>query len=474
MTTTEGASTSWTADSLAQLELHEVAQRIASGEVSSVDVTNALLERIRRLDPDLHAFARVTGTEALQAAEAADHELASGIRRSPLHGVPIGVKDLMHTAGTVTANGMSIHGGHVPAEDATVVGRLRDAGAVLIGKLTMTEGAFTQHHPDVSAAVNPWDAQIWAGCSSSGSGVAVAAGLCFGATGSDTGGSIRFPSAQNGVTGLKPTFGRVSRAGVFEMAATLDHIGPMARSARDCALLLEAMAGRDDADPTTSSEPVPSYGSLLELDRTPRIGIDRWLIEQFDGETRGVLASTIRTLEDMGWVVADVHLHGLTELAAVYGTLLAVETAAAHRATYPSHADQYGPELAALIDQGRSADVLDLQEATRKRSVFAEAFRNVLRAVDAVIMPAIGIAAPTVAKVATAADESEVFDMLALPTAPFNTTGSPSITLPAGFTAGGAPLGIQFVGAHGMEAVLLAMGAAFQATTDFHRVRPTL
>lgn len=473
--TAAGEVVAWEGDDdFAYLELHAVAQRIASGTTSSVEVTSRLLERIKRLDPIYHAFARVTEAEALEAAEAADQEIAEGKCRGGLHGVPIGLKDLMHTAGTVTANGMSIYADFVPGEDATVVRRLRDAGAVLIGKLTMTEGAFTQHHADIPAAVNPWNSEIWAGCSSSGTGVAIAAGLCFGATGSDTGGSIRFPSAQNGVTGLKPTFGRVSRSGAFAMGATLDHIGPMARSARDCAHLLEAMAGYDSADPTTLSDPVPACSEVCELDRIPKIGIDRRLMAEFDDETRAVVADTVEVLDGMGWDLVDVQLYGLTELAAVYGTILAVETAATHRATYPLRSDDYGRELAGLIEQGRSTDVFDLQEAVRRRSVFAATFRHVLASVDAVIMPAVGIAAPSVAEIAAGVDDPAVFDRLALPTAPFNTTGSPAITLPAGFAANGGPLAVQFVGAHLSEALLLTLGAAFQEVTDFHRARPML
>src|SRR5699024_11113629 len=195
----------------------------------------------------------------LADAAAADAEIARGHYRGPLHGVPIALKDLVHTEDITTAAGTTVHGDHVPQQDGTVAARLRAAGSVLLGKVRMTEGAFSAHHPDRPTPVNPWDADTWSGVSSSGSGVSVAAGLAFGALGSDTGGSIRLPSGANGVTGLKPTWGRVSRAGIFDLAPGLDHLGPMTRSARDAAIVLAAIAGWDPADPTSSSHPVPDY-----------------------------------------------------------------------------------------------------------------------------------------------------------------------------------------------------------------------
>ena len=220
------------------LSLDEVARRLKARKVSSVEATRAILDRIEALDPKLKSYATVTPERALQDAARLDAETAAGKSRGPLHGVPIAVKDLCNTAGVPTAAGMAIHRKHVPAKDATVVARLKQAGAVILGKLQMTEGAYGAHHPTIEPPVNPWNAAYWTGVSSSGSGVATASGLCFASLGSDTGGSIRFPSTMNGLSGLKPTWGRVSRAGVFPLAESLDHVGPMCRSALDAALVL--------------------------------------------------------------------------------------------------------------------------------------------------------------------------------------------------------------------------------------------
>src|SRR5258706_1327325 len=240
-------------------ELVEVGQRIAKRELSSVEATQAQLDRIARLDGQLKSYAYVMSSSALEPAQAAEKEIAAGKVRGPLHGVPIAVKDLCWTKNAPTAAGMRIYRNNRPTEDATVVARLKEAGAVILGKLQLTEGAYADHHPDIEPPRNPWDATLWSGASSSGSGVATAAGLCYGSLGSDTGGSIRFPSAANGVTGLKPTWGRVSRYGVFELAATLDHIGPMARSAADTGAMLGVIAGADPNDPTASPREVPNY-----------------------------------------------------------------------------------------------------------------------------------------------------------------------------------------------------------------------
>src|SRR4029077_5347016 len=262
-------------DDLHFLEIAEVSRLLATRTVSALELTEQMLRRVERVDPTLKSYALVTPELALAQAKEADRLIGRGPLLSQLHGMPIAVKDLCVTKGVKTAAGMPLHRDFVPSYDATVVRRLRDTGAVLLGKLQLTEGAFPDHHPASPPPVNPWHADHWSGASSSGSGVATAAGLCFGSLGSDTGGSIRFPSAANGTTGLKPTWGRVSRHGCFELAASLDHIGPMCRSAVDAGIVLGAIAGADPNDPTASQLPVPDY--LRELDRelrSVRIGLD--------------------------------------------------------------------------------------------------------------------------------------------------------------------------------------------------------
>src|SRR4029079_10565929 len=237
-------------DDLHYLSIEELARRRGARQVSPVEVTETMLRRIERVDPALKSYALVTPELALAQARTAEQMIRKRQILSQLHGVPVAVKDLCWTEGIATAAGMPLHKDFVPAVDATVVRKLREAGAVLLGKLQLTEGAFADHHPDVPPPVNPWHRDHWSGASSSGSGVATAAGLCFGSLGSDTGGSIRFPAAANGVTGIKPTWGRVSRFGCFELAASLDHIGPMTRSAADAAAVLGVIAGADPNDPT--------------------------------------------------------------------------------------------------------------------------------------------------------------------------------------------------------------------------------
>ena len=279
------------ATDLRYLGLVEVGQQIHAKKLSPVEVTKAMLDRIEQLDGKLKSYAYVMADSALAEAAAAEKEIAAGKIKGPLHGVPVAVKDLCWVKGAPAAHGMTIHRDFRPTEDATVVARLKDAGAIILGKLQQTEGAYADHHPKIDPPKNPWNAELWPGASSSGSGSATAAGLCFGSLGTDTGGSIRFPSAANGITGLKPSWGRVSRYGAYELAATLDHIGPMARSAVDCGAILGVIAGQDAKDTTSVPLPVPDYLAGLPGNlRGVTIGVDRrWTSEGTDEAASKVL-----------------------------------------------------------------------------------------------------------------------------------------------------------------------------------------
>jgi amidase len=256
--------------------LRDVARRIQSREISPVELTTRMLDRIAAVDGKLKSYATVMREQALEAAKRAEEEIQRGRYRGPLHGVPIAVKDLCYTKGVRTMAGTSIYAGFLPDYDATVVTKLSQAGAVLLGKLNLTEGAMGGYNPARDIPVNPWGEDLWPGASSSGSGVATAAGLCYGSIGTDTGGSIRFPSAANGIVGLKPTYGRVSRYGVFPLAESLDHVGPMVRRAGDAAVMFEVMAGFDSNDPTSLRDPVPHMLDELEKGvRGLRVGFDR-------------------------------------------------------------------------------------------------------------------------------------------------------------------------------------------------------
>lgn len=463
-----------TAQELCNLDLLEVSQQIRKRKISSLEVTRAMLDRITRLDGKLRSYATLTPEVALEAAARADSEIEKKKNRGPLHGVPIALKDLFHTQGIATAAGMPMHKNFIPERDATVARKLKEAGAVLLGKLQMTEGAFSAHHPAVQSPVNPWSAAHWTGVSSSGSGVATAAGLCYGSLGTDTLGSIRFPSTMNGLTGMKPTWGRVSRAGVFPLAETMDHVGPMTRSARDAAAMLNVIAGQDPDDRTAMLVPVPDY--LAGIDRGVRgvrIGIDRALIEaQADADFVGVTNEAAAVFRRLGAKVIDIDFPPTDQIVRDAIALCAAETAAAHAETYPSRAQEYGPALTALLDVGRSTDAVTLARVLPRRSSFTGQVAALFDSVDLLLMPAMSEAAPTMAQLYERRNDIEARYRRMRFTSPFNMTGSPSLTLPGGATREGIPIGFQIVGRHLDEALILRAGHAYQHATQWHLRRP--
>jgi amidase len=463
-------------DDICLLDLVEIGRRIQAKEVSSVEVTRAALDRISRFDGRLKSYATLTTDLALAQAGQADTEIARGEYRGPLHGVPIAVKDVCHTKGIPTAAGMVIHMNYRPERDATVVTRLYEAGAVLLGKLQMTEGAFGQHHPLIDPPVNPWSAAHWTGVSSSGSGVATAAGLCYGSLGTDTLGSIRFPSTMNGVTGLKPSWGRVSRAGVFALAQSMDHVGPITRSAADSAVILGAIAGADPQDPTAVHEPVPNYlANIGGGVRGIRIGIDRGLIAAgADADMIGATQEAAAVLARLGASLCEISFPSPDAVARDAIPLCGVEAAVAHEATYPSRAAEYGPLLTGLLETGRSLDGLAVIKILLRREAFRGQLNALFRAIDLLIMPAMNIAAPTLADMAPARRTPAATEARIRLTAPFDMSGHPTLTLPGGKTADGLPVGFQIVGRHMEEALVLRAGHAFQQATDWHKRRPPI
>jgi amidase len=464
------------ASELHYLELTEIARRIHARKISPVEATKAQLDRIEAIDPKLHSYALVTPEAALSQAKQAEREIRKGQIRSPLHGVPIAVKDLCWTKGTVTTGGMTIYKSFRPDRDGTVVRKLRDAGAVIMGKLKTTEGAYADHHPKVQAPLNPWNPAHWVGASSSGSGVATAAGLCYGSLGTDTGGSIRFPSAANGLTGLKPTWGRVSRFGVFELAATLDHVGPMTRSASDCAAMLGVIAGPDEDDPTASQEPVANYLAGIKRGlRGLRIGVDAKLNSAgVDKVTTAAVAAAVKVVEELGSDMREVRFPEPKDMVTDWFPLCGTEVAVAHEATYPSRKAEYGPSLAGLIDLGRKTSGLDYQKIVLRRNDFRGRVAALFEDIDLLIVPVQSFASPTTAKMSTLGEKPDLVAGLLRFTCAFNMTGSPTITLPCGFTSAGTPVAFQFVAAPMNEALLCRAGYAFQEVTDWHRQHPKL
>ncbi|MBV8187575.1 MAG: amidase [Alphaproteobacteria bacterium] len=457
------------------LSLSDLANRIRNGHLSSFQVTRAVLDRIEKLDRRLKSYAAVTPDRALSVAAQLDEEAGDGRRiRGPLHGVPIAVKDLCNTAGVATAAGMAIHMQHMPDKDATVVARLKAAGAVILGKLQMTEGAYGTHHPTVEPPKNPWNAAYWTGVSSSGSGVATAAGLCFGSLGSDTGGSIRFPSTMNGLSGLKPTWGRVSRAGVFPLAESLDHIGPMCRSALDAALMLGVIAGADPDDPTASHRPVPDYAGAINAGvEGKHVGVPNNLVGM-DADSQRALDGAVEAFMDMGARLIEVKLPELDEATLAWVPLCGLEAALAHQATFPARRADYGPDLAALLDLGRKLSGLELGKLQLIRARVKGQIEALLSDVDLLLMPVMGHAAPTLASLAAAGRTPQTTLARLRYTAPFDMSGHPTLTLPGGMTADGVPVGFQIVGGAFEEAAILAAGHGYQQITDWHLKRPPI
>lgn len=464
------------ADALHYLELTELAARLKAREISALDVTRAQLDRIDALDRGLRSYVHVMAESAIAEAKAADGEIAQGRYRGPLHGVPIALKDLFWTKGIPTAAGTTLHRDFRPGEDATVVRRLRSAGAVVLGKVQLTEGAYSDHHPSVTPPKNPWNPDYWPGISSSGPAVATAAGLCFGSLGSDTGGSIRWPSAANGLTGLKPSWGRVSRHGTFELAATLDHVGPIGRSATDVGALLGAIAGHDPSDPTSLLDPVPDYLAAAAQDvRGLRIGVDAaWNSNDVDVATQRVLADAIDAFRGLGADIVDVGFPEVKQAIADWTPNCAVEAAVAHETSYPARKDEYGPVLASVIKAGRALSALDYQKILLRRLALRGRVAALFETIDLLLIPVQPFPPLTLAMIRTLGEQPDLITKLQRYTCPFDMTGHPTITLPGGVSADGLPIGFQFVAAHLDEAALVRAGAAFQRATSWHRRRPSL
>lgn len=456
--------------SLHYTSLTDIATGIRTGALRSETVTAALLERIAALDPQLRSYARVFETEALLQSRARDAEAQRGDWRGPLHGVPIAVKDLLDIAGTVNASGTRVMAAQVSAETATAVGRLLAAGAVVLGKTQLTEGAFAAHHPDIDPPINPWSANRWTGVSSSGSGVAVAAGLACAALGTDTGGSIRFPSAACGVVGLKPTYGRVSRHGAFPLAGSLDHIGPMTRSVADAARMLEVMAGPDPLDPSTLPSPVPDFAAWLGRPLAGvRVGVDwSYVSAGVDTVVVGAVREAGLRLTQGGAQLVEIHMPTATlDLVKGWNVTCGVECARAHAPWYPARKADYGPVLAGLIELGLRASAEDYAALERLRHEFRADLDAVLRQVDVLLMPNMPWLPPPLGLI----EQGGSGDIGAAPatvfTAPFNYSGHPTLSLPIGQSQERLPLSVQLVGARGDEGRLFQVGHWLEAEFAF-------
>ena len=458
--------------------LAETAADISSGRLSSEEVTRHTLERIGELEPRLRAFAAVREKDAMAEAREADARRARGETLGPLHGVPLAVKDLCAMEGTATCAGGFFRTGFDPAHTATVVRRLQDAGAIIVGKVQLTEGAWGAHHPDVPPPVNPWAPDHWSGASSSGSGVAVAAGLSYGAIGTDTAGSIRFPSTCNRLVGLKPTWGRVSRHGVFRLSDTLDHVGPITRSVLDAALMFDAIAGPDPADPTALDVPPPGSaqaarnGSLEGV----RIGLDTaYALDSVEPAIAASLKRAIAALESAGAEIVEIRLPEMREHLLRLYMSAAVEAAISHAATYPSEAESYSDGYRSFLNLAHSTSAVDYAATAIWRREFRGSLARLFKTVDMLIAPTMPVEPPTLAAFdAVASAPPEAVVSLMLYTIPFNAAGIPTLTLPMDKTDAGVPLGFQLIGSELGEARLLSAGAAYEQVAGYAADHPAM
>lgn len=460
------------------LTLSEAADGLARGDFSSVELTKAAISRAEALNPKLNCIARLDAEDALRAAQICDVARKQGNARGALHGIPLAHKDLFYVKGKVVASGSKIRRDFVADTTATVLNRLADAGAINIGALHMAEFAFspTGYNEHYGHARNPWNTAHVPGGSSSGSGAAVAARIVFGSLGTDTGGSIRHPSAMCGITGLKPTVTRVSRAGSMPLSFSLDCVGPIARTARDCARLLEAIAGADPADPTASSEPVARYEAALKGDvRGLKIGVPRaYYYDVVSADVGRQLEESLAAFRELGATVVDVQVPDIHLVNTLMHVLMTVEAATVHRKWLETRRNDYSLQVRSRIEPGLFYPATRYLEALSMRaSITREFVDTAMEGVDLVHLPAIPIPTPTIEESTTGADVMRVIGTLGHCTRGINYLGLPAISVPAGFDGRGMPVGFQLVGRPFAEATLLRAADAYQRVTDWHRRKPT-
>ncbi len=457
---------------LTHLTIAEAADLLARREIASVELTEAYLRRIDAHDTHLNSFITITSDHALTQARAADAELTRGVRRGPLHGIPLALKDLYDTAGIRTTAGSTFFADRVPDTDARAVTLLYQAGAVLLGKLNMHEWALgvTNINPHYGPSRNPWDPSRITGGSSGGAAAALAAGLCMGALGSDTGGSIRIPASLCGIVGLKPTFGRVSLQGVIPLSWNLDHAGPMARTVTDAALLLQAIAGYDPDDPVSVALPVDNLLATLDA------GVTGWRIalatDAHFGEADPEVISAVRraatVFEELGARVEAVDLSQGREAAQMNALMTTSDAAAFHRDRLRDHPQRFGADVLARMERGAQFTSTEYILARRFQSEWRRRLERLFEQFDLLLTPATPITAPVIEGL----DAIEAARQLTRCTAPFNLAGLPALSVPCGLSAAGLPIGLQIVAAPWNEARVLRAGRAFENATQWHRQTP--
>jgi aspartyl-tRNA(Asn)/glutamyl-tRNA(Gln) amidotransferase subunit A len=459
--------------------LAELSDLIERRAVSPVEITKACIDRIEACNPSVNAVVTLQADVALEEARAAEAEILRGRRRGPLHGIPVAHKDLYWTKDLLTTAGSQLRADFVPAEDATTVARLRSAGMILLGKLNTQEFAYgpTNEHSLFGPVRNPWDLGRYAGGSSGGSGAALALRMLPAATGSDTGGSIRIPASCCGVTGLKPTYGRVSRYGIFPLAWSMDHSGPMARSARDVAMLLKAIAGLDPKDAATADHEVPDYSGTLTGDiKGQRLGVpSRYFYDRAMPEIEETVRFALRVLADLGAEIVEIDIPDIEHAAAAAAVLYYVEATAYHDDEFlAGRGHLYTDRVRRFLELGNFILARDYLQAQRYRTLLGRHIAARLQEVDLIVTPTLPITATPFAQptVTIRGMEQPVYLALLRNTEPFNLTGLPALTVPCGFSAEGLPIGMQIVGRPFEESAVLRVGDAFQRATDWHDRHP--
>ena len=447
--------------------IREAAENLRARRVSAVELTTAALARIDRLNHTLGVFITVTAEQAMQQARQADQELAAKVDRGPLHGIPIALKDLFATRGVRTTAGSRVYENFVPAADATVVSRLNASGAVMLGKLNMHEMAYgiTSANPHFGPVRNPWNRQHSPGGSSGGSAAAVAANIVYMAMGTDTGGSIRIPAAFCGTVGLKPTYGRVSRHGVLPLGYSLDHMGPLTRSVRDAALTLNAIAGRDPKDPTSSRHPVVDYVPDEDCSiKRLRIGFpEEFFFDRLDPSVESAVRGAIARAESLGAMVLPVRLPDVEALNAVARMVLLAEASAVAEPAL-EHREMFGPDVLALLDQGRLVPATDYINAQRLRRKMRRDFDKLWNDVDCFMTPTTPNTAPMIGDttVRLGGRDEDVRLATTRLVRGINALGYPALSMPCGLSGNGLPIGLQIVGPAFEEALILRVAAALE------------
>jgi aspartyl-tRNA(Asn)/glutamyl-tRNA(Gln) amidotransferase subunit A len=458
--------------------LSDIAEQIRRRDVSPVEVTRAVLDRLEHLNPRLNAVLTTLGEQALEAAKRAEQDLVAGQPRGPLHGVPLALKDIFALQGVQVTAGSKVLGTWVPDSDATVVARLKAAGAILVGTLHLYEFATgAMLNPHYGPTHNPWHLDHTTGGSSTGSGAAVAAGIIYGSLGTDTGGSVRIPASLCGLVGLKPTYGRVSRHGVIPLSWSLDHVGPLTRTVRDTALLMSVIAGHDPHDPTTSRLPVPDYvASLTGAVAGLRVGVPReFFFDGLDGDVQRAVEEAIQQLKSIGVQVSEVSWPSIGQAPALY-TISLAEGAAAHEQWLRTRGEYYGADVRERMQQGLLVPATAYLKAQRVRTILMRELEQVFQKVDCLVTPTAATPAPKLdaGPSEIGAPTGALRVSLRRFTQPFNLTGSPAITVPCGFSRDGLPIGLQLIGRPFDEVRLLNLAYAYELNTPWKDHQPAL